>query len=126
MSMPKLFLICICLIAFNFPVPAWEMKQISCYWAFLYNTGEEWKTIAPAETKTLLTAGDKIKIFFKPDLQSYVYIYYYDTRDNLHLLFPDNFNYFDHNYRTGHTSFLPNSANHYTLDQDKGIEQFFY
>lgn len=73
---------------------------ITFNWAFLYRQDtDDIKTIPLDESGTTLKAGDEIKVYLHPVENAYIYLFLFDTSENLYLLFPTRISFFDRYYK---------------------------
>ena len=70
-----------------------------------------------------MSSGDKIKFYFQPVNQCYLYLFLYDSQKELFLLFPRKF---DFEYQIGDSYILPNENSWYVLDDNSGVEVFHF
>ena len=94
-------------------------------WAFIYQKNNGDAEVLDLSKKVILFCGDRLKIFIEPIKNVFIYIYLYDSQNQLYVLFPESFKDFDKNYRSGESYFVPGGEDWFILDDTVGVETFY-
>lgn len=95
-------------------------------WAFAARTTVDGKqTITPITQDTALKSGDQIKMMIEPQRRCFVYVFHYNQRDGLKLLFPYSLQQFSADYQTGQKYYVPRGDAWFKLDNNTGKEVFY-
>jgi hypothetical protein len=98
---------------------------VSFKYAFLCKHGdEEVKALDNNELSTRLATGDKIKVFFKPVKDAYIYLFFQDTNDELYMLFPEAICDFN-SYKLSKNYYVPKGDDWFVVDDSKGTDRFY-
>ena len=103
-----------------------ERENISFRWAFgaVIKAGDEHRLVAITRDTELRT-GDRIKMLVELKKKCFVYLFYCDERDNLHMLFPYSLEQFSENYEISRKYYIPQGTGWFQLDRDVGLETFY-
>ena len=95
-------------------------------WAFLYQ-GKDGITRPIDYDKRVvrLQSGDKLKIYLRPQDACHIYLYLYDSRKDLFLLFPETFGSSEQSPLVTKNFELPGVNSWYYLDENLGMETFY-
>jgi len=101
-------------------------SSIRFSWAFLFQ-GKDGVTrpIDYDRRVVRLQSGDKLKIYLRPQDACHIYLYLYDSRKDLFLLFPESFGSGEANPRVTKNFELPGVNSWYSLDEQLGVETFY-
>ena len=102
-----------------------EENNIRFLWAFgaLVDRGNGQKLV-PITRDTTLQTGDQLKIFVELKKKCFVYLLYYDSRGDFHMLFPFDTKDFTSYRKTSEEFFIPPGNFMFTLDDNVGLETF--
>jgi hypothetical protein len=108
--------------------PASAIQQnngnIGFEWAFGVLIKNENKFV-PVTHDTVLKSGDGMKMMVKLTKDCYVYLVYYDSGNELHLLFPYSISQIQNDYKIDKTYYIPKGRYEMKLDEATGKEVFF-
>ncbi len=100
--------------------------SIAFRWAFVAQAGgKEKKKISVVHHDTTLFTGDHLKLFVRLDRPAYIYIFLYNSKQELKLLFPYTFEQFTKDYATDKNYFIPKGREWFNLDKNTGEETFY-
>jgi hypothetical protein len=95
-------------------------------WAFASQTTVGGKqTITPITQDTALKSGDQIKMMIEPQRRCFVYVFHYNQRDGLKLLFPYSLQQFSVDYQVKQKYYVPRGEAWFKLDNNTGKEVFY-
>jgi hypothetical protein len=125
----KKYLLVIFLFLFSFPLLSFSPKQttpLSFAWAFISLGGDgEAASIDCTQPVIPMKTGDRIKLYIKPIDNAFIYLFLLDTENRLHLLFPENLEFFDTDYTFGNQYIIPEGRTWFSLDEPEGMEYFY-
>lgn len=100
--------------------------DVDFHWAFAALTERDGKTaVQPIERDTALRSGDRLKMMVELQRRCFVYVFHYNPRDGLKLLFPYAFPQFDTDYRLRQRYYVPRGDAWFRLDRNTGQEVFY-
>jgi hypothetical protein len=108
--------------------PALQQSEgnIGFEWAFGVLAKRENKLVlVPVAHDTVLQTGDRMKMYVKLTRECYVYVVYYDSGNELHLLFPYEIRQLQSDYMKDKPYLIPKGRGWMSLDETKGKEVFF-
>lgn len=88
----------------------------------LMGQGNEQRLIA-IDKPTVLQTGDQLKFYFEPQTECYIYLFYYSSQGELHLLFPTGMP--SSRLSAGTRYYIPSGKTWFELDDETGIEKFY-
>lgn len=100
--------------------------DVSFKWAFvsvLDLNGK--KKVVPIQRDTVLSTGDRFRLYVQPVTKCYVYILWYDSKRELHTMFPYDFGQFETDWVEGKNYYIPKAREWYELDANKGREVLY-
>ncbi|MFQ5797928.1 MAG: DUF4384 domain-containing protein [Bacteroidota bacterium] len=104
-----------------------EQTDVSFKWAFvgvLDPSGR--KKVVPIQRDTVLASGDQFKLYVQPVITNcYVYMIWYDSKKDLHMMFPYDFEQFSTDWVEGKNYYIPKGREWYELDENKGREVLY-
>jgi len=119
----KIFLVV--LVALAFANPAWAGSQTGVAWAFFLKDGDgRVKSLEFDETEHF-AAGDLLRIYLQLQEKTYVYLYLYDSRQDLYLFFPPTPDFYAGTFPAWEKYFIPSGRGWFTLDKGTGKERFY-
>lgn len=100
-------------------------ENIKLQWAFgaIKQLDGQPKLVA-IEQDTVLKSGDQIKFFIQLKTNSFAYLLYHGSRDEIHVLFPNQFTQPAHSPQQQY--FIPQGDNWIKLDKQVGQETFYF
>jgi len=103
-----------------------KKEDIAFRWAFgaIIKTAGEQRLVAITRDTELRT-GDRLKMLVELKKKCYVYLFYCDERENLHMLFPYSLEQFSKNYEISRKYYIPDDNGWFQLDRDVGLETFY-
>jgi len=112
------------LLAFEPKSSAAEENKIRLQWAFGALTGpEDDPALVSIEETAVLRSGDRMKIFFQPQTDCHLYLFYQSSQAELMVLLPER----GSGSRTtaGTRMMVPHGSDWFRLDEITGIETFY-
>lgn len=124
MSIPRNLFLALLLIMLT-GCPALAGEQVGVAWAFFLKGGEgEVKSLGFDEAE-IFSAGDLLRIYLQLQEKTYVYLYLYDSRDDLYLVFPPTPDFYAGEFPAWQKFYIPSGRGWFTLDSSRGKERFF-
>lgn len=112
------------ILSSSIPATQAEKYQLKILWAFGALVGEQdQQQLIPIGRKTVLHSGDRMKILFEPQTESFVYILYYSSQEELLMLFPSEPSAAP--TLPGRKYSIPVGNQWFKLDDVTGIEKFY-
>jgi hypothetical protein len=103
-----------------------QKENIKYQWAFVCRSGDAVKKTAGIITRdTVLNSGDQFKFFVNAEKQTYVYIIYKSSTNEISLLFPYSVEMYDQSYIPEKNYYIPKGREWFTLDKETGEETFY-
>ncbi len=103
-----------------------EQADLSFKWAFvgvLDPSGR--RKVVSIQRDTIMVSGDQFKLYVEPVVECYVYVIWYDSKKDLHMMFPYDFEQFSEDWEEGKNYFIPKGREWYALDENKGREVLY-
>lgn len=72
-----------------------------------------------------VVGGDLLRVYLQLQEGSYVYIFLYDSREDLYQVFPPSPDFYKYSYPAWHKYYIPSAREWFTLDESSGVERFF-
>lgn len=95
-------------------------------WAFAAQTVSNGKqVISPITQDTVLKSGDQIKMMIELQRRCFVYVFHYNPRDGLRMLFPYSLQQFSADYQVQQKYYVPRGEGWFKLDSNTGKEAFY-
>ncbi|MEN6437853.1 MAG: DUF4384 domain-containing protein [Syntrophobacter sp.] len=96
-------------------------------WAFavLSSSPDGKATVQPITRDMALKSGDQLKMMVELQRKCFVYVFHYNPRDGLKMLFPYSLQQLDGDYQAGRRYFIPRSEAWFRLDANPGQESFY-
>lgn len=105
--------------------PALADEQVGVAWAFFLKDGEgQVKSLAFDEAERF-AAGDLLRIYLQLQEKSFVYLYLYDSRGDLYLVFPPTPDFYSGDFPAWQKFYIPSGRGWFTLDSGNGKERFY-
>lgn len=100
--------------------------QVGMTWAFFLKDGEgEVKSLGFEEAESF-AAGDLLRIYLQLHEKTYVYLYLYDSREDLYLVFPPGPDFYAGvDFPAWQKFYIPSGRGWFTLDSGNGKERFY-
>lgn len=99
--------------------------SFSFTWGFFLKDGRgEIKSLA-FDTQEGVVSGDLLRIYLELRDRSYVYLYLFDSMEDLYMVFPPDPGFYRGEFPAWHKAYIPSGRNWFTLDDAKGTERFF-
>ncbi len=99
---------------------------VSFSWSFNAFVGpENDRKPVPVTRYNTFKKGDLLKISLAPKTKCFIYLLYRSTEDEISMLFPPDFNFFDGHLKLGKVYGIPPGGNAFRLDGNSGIETFY-
>ena len=100
-------------------------EPVSFSWAFfLKPEGGQVKSL-DFETPEPVSGGELLRIYLELHGQSFVYLYLFDSREDLYLVFPPNGSFYNGDVPADYKSYIPSGHEWFSLDNLKGTERFY-
>ena len=91
---------------------------------FLKDSGGSIRSLS-FEGQELVANGDLLRIYLELRDRSYVYLYLFDSVEDLYMVFPPGPGFYSGGFPAWHKTYIPSGRNWFTLDDIKGTEKFF-
>jgi len=99
--------------------------QAEVAWAFFLKDGDgKVKSIVFDEPEHF-GAGDLLRIYLQLQEKTYVYLYLYDSRQDLYLVFPPSPDFYADSFPAWEKYYIPSGRGWFTLDNGRGKERFY-
>lgn len=118
--------VCLALLLAGMSVaPALAGDQAGVAWAFFLKGGEgEVKSLGFDDSERF-SAGDLLRIYLQLQDKTYVYLYLYDSREDLYLVFPPTPDFYGGDFPAWQKFYIPSGRGWFTLDSGNGKERFY-
>ncbi len=113
------------LVAGFFAAPAWPGDQTEVAWAFFLKDGEGRLKSLEFDEPEHFAAGDLLRIYLQLQEKTYVYLYLYDSRQDLYLVFPAAADFYAESFPSWEKYYIPSGRGWFTLDNGSGKERFY-
>ena len=105
--------------------PVFGGELVSFSWAFfLKPAGGPVKSL-DFETPEPVAGGELLRIYLELHGQSFVYLYLFDSREDLYLVFPPNGTFYNGDVPADYKFYIPSGHEWFSLDNLKGTERFY-
>lgn len=105
--------------------PVFSGEPVSFSWAFfLKPEGGQVKSL-DFETPEPVSGGQLLRIYLELHGRSFVYLYLFDSREDLYLVFPPNGSFYNGDVPVDHKFYIPSGHEWFSLDNLKGTERFY-
>ena len=103
-----------------------SVKNVYFKWAFgaVVGSSADRKLIQITSDTTLKT-GDQLKMLVELQKKCFVYVFYRNTKDVVHMLFPYDLKQFTSDYDVLNTYYIPKDTQWFELDENLGLETFY-
>lgn len=99
--------------------------QAGVTWAFFLKGGEgEVRSLGFKEAERY-AAGDLLRIYLQLQEKTHVYLYLYDSREDLYLVFPPSPDFYAGDFPAWQKFYVPSGRGWFTLDSGNGKERFY-
>lgn len=99
--------------------------QVDVTWAFFLKDGEGRVKSLEFDLPERFSAGDLLRIYLQLQEKSYVYLYLYDSRQDLYLVFPPTPDFYAAAFPAWQKFYIPSGRGWFTLDNGTGKERFY-
>lgn len=100
-------------------------EPVSFSWAFfLKPEGGQVKSLDFAAPESVVD-GERLRIYLELDEHSFVYLYLYDSKNDLYLVFPPSGSFYNGDFPVGYRAYIPSGHEWFMLDDAKGTERFY-
>ena len=100
-------------------------EPVSFSWAFFLKDNSGKLRSLSFEGPEPVEGGDLLRVYLELHQRSYVYLYLYDARHDLYLVFPPGPKFYDSDFPVWHKSYIPSGRDWFTLDGVEGVEKFY-
>lgn len=105
---------------------AQETAYITFSYTFLYRTStSQIHTIDCTKESARLAPTDQLKIFIKPENNTYIYLFLHDAEGDLYLIYPGFFSYFDEQQHHEPGFYFPRGFEWLKFSEGPGEERFY-
>ena len=94
-------------------------------WGFFVKDGQGKVNSLAFDTQEVVASGDLLRIYLELRERSHVYMYLFDSMEDLYLVFPPDPGFYRGEFPAWHKAYIPSGRNWFTLDDIKGTEKFF-
>lgn len=105
--------------------PALADDQVGVAWAFFLKDGEGQVKSLGFDAAERFAAGDLLRIYLQLQEKTYVYLYLYDSREDLYLVFPPTPDFYGGDFPAWQKFYIPSGRGWFTLDSGNGKERFY-
>jgi hypothetical protein len=100
-------------------------EPVSFSWAFfLKDTSGQLRSMSFEDAEPV-EGGDLLRIYLELHQRSHVYLYLFDARQDLYLVFPPGPRFYSGYFPVWHKFYIPSGRDWFTLDGTKGVERFY-
>jgi hypothetical protein len=100
--------------------------NVSFLWAFgVIKKTEQGSQFIKITRDTELKSGDQLKMLVKLNKKCFVYVFYYSSQGQLHMLLPYHLNQFSTDYEISKNYYIPQGDFVMELDENVGKEKFY-
>jgi len=103
-----------------------DSDSLRFHWAFVAYPNPDTRPLYKPqviERDTVLYSGDYFKLLVKPLTECYAYVFWYDSKKELKVLFPYTSDQFENDWKMNKQYNIPKGRDWYQLDQRKGQEE---
>ncbi len=100
-------------------------EPVSFSWAFFLKDSSGRLQSLSFEDSEPVEGGDLLRIYLELHQRSHVYLYLFDARQDLYLVFPPGPGFYSGDFPAWHKSYIPSGRGWFTLDETKGVERFY-
>ena len=100
-------------------------EPVSFSWAFFLKSEDGQVKSLAFETPEPVVGGELLRIYLELHERSFVYLYLFDSREDLYLVFPANGSFYNGDVSAGYKSYIPSGRAWFSLDDLKGTERFY-
>lgn len=83
------------------------------------------KDMVAIQHDTALASGDRFKLYIQPVTECYIYVFWSDSKSDLHTMFPSSQDQFAKDWTPGTEYFIPGGDEWYQLDKYEGKESLY-
>lgn len=106
-------------------VLAAEPDQLTFSWAFILKSGDGQIKALDFEAPEPVSEGELLRIYLELHGGAFVYLYLFDSREDLYLVFPPSGSFYNGEIPPGYKSYIPSGRKWFSLDNLKGTERFY-
>jgi len=100
-------------------------EPVSFSWAFFLKDNSGQLRSPAFDGPEPVAGGDLLRIYLELHQRSHVYLYLFDARHDLYLVFPPGPRFYNGDFPSWHKSYTPSGRGWFTLDDVKGVERFY-
>jgi hypothetical protein len=100
-------------------------EPVSFSWAFFLKDSSGRLQSLSFDSPEPVEGGDLLRIYLELHQRSHVYLYLFDARQDLYLVFPPNPKFYSGDFPAWHKSYIPSGRDWFTLDETEGVERFY-
>jgi hypothetical protein len=105
--------------------PGRAAEHTGVAWAFFLKDGEGQVKSLGFDQPESFDAGDLLRIYLQLQEKTYVYLYLYDSRGDLYLVFPPAPDFYGGDFPAWQKFYIPSGRGWFTLDSGNGKERFY-
>ncbi|NTV14863.1 MAG: DUF4384 domain-containing protein [Desulfobulbaceae bacterium] len=113
------------LVILSLTSKAWAGGQAEVAWAFFLKDGDGRVKSLEFDQPEQFSAGDLLRIYLQLQEKTYVYLYLYDSRQDLYLVFPPTPDFYSESLPAWEKYYIPSGRGWFTLDNATGKESFY-
>lgn len=104
-----------------------DSSKMGLTWAIIRHKPNNTCEAIHLQRNVSVTSEDLFCIFIQPGINTYVYLYFYDSAENLQLVFPNSIGDFDDKdkYTFEKSYIIPTKGKYFCLDENKGASAFY-
>lgn len=100
-------------------------EPVSFSWAFFLKDSSGQLRSLSFDGPEPVEGGDLLRIYLELHQRSHVYLYLFDARQDLYLVFPPSPRFYSGDFPAWHKSYIPSGRGWFTLDEIEGVERFY-
>ncbi|MEN8135287.1 MAG: hypothetical protein ABFS18_07090 [Thermodesulfobacteriota bacterium] len=100
-------------------------SSVSFSWAFFLKPEGGPVESLDFETEEPVSGGELLRIYLELHVHSFVYLYLFDSREDLYLVFPPNGSFYNGEIPDDYKFYIPSGHEWFALDNLKGTERFY-
>ena len=113
------------LLAVSFAGMARAGGKAEVAWAFFLKDGDGKVKSLEFDEPEHFSAGDLLRIYVQLQEKTYIYLYLYDSRQDLYLVFPPTPDFYADSFPAWEKYYIPSGRGWFTLDNGTGKERFY-
>jgi len=105
--------------------PVFGGESVSFTWAFFLKPKVGQVKSMAFDTPEMVEGGELLRIYLELHKRSFLYVYLFDARKDLYLVFPASGSFYNGDVPVGYKTYIPSGREWFSLDNLKGTERFY-